>query len=121
MFIQCSEKKGTAYFEFQYCKKEWNIKKLLRKGFSFWEKDSLLVHVDNDRDFFENYGDYLKAPNAHDGTQVFDPFGVNYYTKEQALSILERIRADRPRECDDLILWLEKAATDYKGFFFLGI
>ena len=35
MFIPCSEKQGSAYFEFQYCKKEWNIKKLLKKGYSF--------------------------------------------------------------------------------------
>ena len=26
MFIPCSERKGSAYFEFQYCKKEWNMR-----------------------------------------------------------------------------------------------
>ena len=118
MFIPCSEKQGSAYFEFQYCKKEWNIKKILKKGCSFWEKDSLLVHVDCDRDFFENYGGYLETP---DGTQKLDPYGVNYYTKEQTFVIIEQIKNDKPQEFDVLVTWLEKAATEYNGFFFLGI
>ena len=118
MFIPCSEKRGSAYFEFQYCKKKWNIKKLLEKGYSFWEKDSLLVHVDYDRDFFDNYGDYLETP---DGTQKLDPYGVNYYTKEQTFVIIEQIKNDKPQEFDILVTWLEKAATEYNGFFFLGI
>ena len=118
MFTPCSEKQGVAYFEFQYCKKEWNIKKLLKKGYSFWEKDSLLVHVDYDRDFLENYGDYLETP---DGAQKLDPYGVNYYTKEQTFVIIEQIKNDKPQEFDILVTWLEKAATEYNGFFFLGI
>ena len=121
MFIPYSEKQGAAYFEFQYCKKEWNIKKLLKKGYSFWKKDSLLVHVDYDRDFFENFGGYLETPNSPDGTQKLDPYGVNYYTKEQALVIMERIKNDKPQEFEALLAWLEKAVTEYKGFFFLGI
>ena len=121
MFIQCSEKQGSAYFEFQYCKKEWNIKKILKKGYSFWEADSLLVHIDSDRDFFENYGDYLMPPNFPDGTQGLDPYGVNYYTKEQTNIIMEQIKKDQPKEFEALVTWLEKAVTEYNGFFFLGI
>ena len=118
MFTPCLEKQGSAYFEFQYCKKDWNTKKLLKKGYSFWEKDSLLVHVDYDRDFFDNYGGYLETPN---GTQKLDPYGVNYYTKEQAGVIMEQIKNDRPQEFEALLTWLEKAVTKYNGFFFLGI
>ena len=121
MFIPCSEKRGSAYFEFQYCKKEWNIKKLLKKGFSHWEKDSLLVHVDYDRDFFDNYVDYLETPDSPDETQELDPYGVNYYTKEHTFVIIEQIKNDKPQEFDVLVSWLEKAATEYNGFFFLGI
>ena len=121
MFIPCSEKQGSAYYEFQYCKKDWNTKKILKKGYSFWEKDSLLIHVDNDRDFFENYGDYFKAPKSPDGTQQLDPYGVNYYTKEQTLTIIEQIENDKPPYYETLVAWLKKAITDYNGFFFLGI
>ncbi len=121
MFTPCSEKQGTAYFEFQYCKKDWNIKRILKKGYSFWEKDSLLIHVDNDRDFFENYGDYLKSPDYPDGTGALDPYGVNYYTKEQTLLILDKIKSDKPKEFEALVTWLKKAVNEYNGFFFLGI
>ena len=121
MFIPCSEKQGSAYFEFQYCKKEWNIKKLLKKGYSFWEKDSLLVHVDSDRDFFENYGVYLETPDSPDGMQELDPYSVNYYTKEQTSIIMEKIKNDKPQEFEVLVTWLEKSVTEYNGFFFLGI
>ena len=121
MFIPCSEKHGSAYFEFQYCKKEWNVKKILKKGYSFWENDSLLVHIDSDKDFFENYGDYLNTPNFPEAKQALDPYGVNYYTKEQTFVIMERIKNDKPKEFEALIVWLEKAATEYNGFFFLGI
>ena len=121
MFIPCLERKGSAYFEFQYCKKELSIKKLLRRGYSFKEKDSLLIHVDSDKDFFENYGDYFKAPKSPDGTQQLDPYGVNYYTKEQTLTIIEQIENDKPPYYETLVAWLKKAITDYNGFFFLGI
>ena len=121
MFIPCIQRQGTAYFEFQYCKKEWNIRKILKKGYSFWEKDSLLVHVDGSCDFFEIYGDYLKSPDSYDGMQALDAYGVNYYTKEQTSVIAEQIKKDQPQEFEALVAWLEKAVTEYNGFFFLGI
>ena len=121
MFTPCSERQGTAYFEIQYCKKDWDLRKLFKKAYSFWAEDSLLIHVDNDKDFFENYGDYFKSPNAPDGSQRFDPYGINYYAKEHALAILEQIENDKPPYYEVLAIWLKKAVTDYNGFFFLGI
>lgn len=121
MFIPCSERNGSCYYEFQYCRKEWNLKKILKKGFSFWEKNSLLIHINDDRRFFEIYGEYLKDPNSPDDIQELDPHGPNYYTKEHTFSIIEQIKKDKPEEYEYLIPWLQKAANDYNGFFFLGI
>ena len=121
MFIPCSEKQGSAYFEFSYCKKDWNTKKLLKKGYSFFENDSLLVHIDRQRDFFENYGDYLMNPNSSNGTQHLDPYGVNYYTIEQTFLIIKQIENDKPPYYGTLLPWLQKAVNYYNGFFFLGI
>ena len=121
MFISCSERKGSAYFAFSYCKKKWNIKRLLKRGYSFKEQDSLLIHVDNDRGFFENYGGYFMNPNSPNGMQQLDPYGVNYYTKEQTLTIIEQIENDKPPYYETLVAWFKKAITDYNGFFFLGI
>ena len=121
MFIQYSEKKSSTCFEFQYCKKEWNIKKLVKKGYGFGEKDSLLVPIYNEKEFFENYSKYLEPTNAPNGTTEFCYYGVNYYTKEQALGIIAQIKKDKPKDFETLVVWLEKAIIDYNGFFFLGI
>lgn len=121
MFIACTEKKGSAYFEFQYCKKDLPLKKLVKPGgYGFWEKDSILVHIDDDT-FFENYLKYLEPTNAPNGTTEFCYYGINYYTKEQTLSIVKRIKEDKPKEFEIVVAWLEKAITDYNGFYFLGI
>lgn len=124
MFIPCSERKGTAYFEFQFCKR----KSLARRMFTaivgevdFWAKDSLLVDANADESFFKEYGAYIKFPTAKNGFQELDPYGVNYYTKEQARSILEKIKKDKPKGFEVLGIWLEKAVTEYDGFYFLGI
>ena len=97
------------------------MKKLLKKGYTYLDKDSLLIHVDNEIEFFENYGDYLEKPNSPNGMQIFDPYGINYYTKEQAFIIIEQIENDKPPHYEILVTWLKKATTDYNGFFFLGI
>lgn len=47
--------------------------------------------------------------------------GVNYYTKEQAVDILQRIKKDKPKDYEILAEWLEKAVSEYNGFYFLGV
>lgn len=47
--------------------------------------------------------------------------GVNYYTKEQTYTIMEQIKNDKPQEFEALVAWLEKAVSEYNGFFFLGV
>lgn len=121
MFISCKDRNGSAYYEFQYCKKDMILKKLLDKGYGFWAEDSLLVHTDDDEEFFKNYLKYLCFTNAPDGTNEFCEYGVNYYTREQTRAISEKIKEDRPKDFEILADWLYKAVTDYNGFFFLGI
>lgn len=118
LFLLCAERKGTAYFEFQYCKKDWSVRKLLRRGYKFWESDSLLVYIDDEEKFFSDYQKYLKPP---DGKSEVDPFGINYYSKKHANNILKRIQEEKPTDWEILAKWLEKAASEYNGFFFLGI
>lgn len=122
MFIPYSEKKGSAYFEFKYCKREWPLKKMLKpSGYECGEKDSILVHINNDEQFFESYLKYLESTNAPNGTTEFCFYGVNYYTKEHTLVIIEQITKDKPREYEVLAEWLKKAAALYNGFYLLGI
>lgn len=121
MFTPCTEKRGTAYFEFQYCKKEAPLEKLVKNGYGHWEADSLLVHMDSGEEFFKHYREYLEAANAPDGANEFCYYGVNYYTREQTEHIITAIRKDLPKGCETIVGWLEKALTEYNGFYFLGI
>lgn len=118
MFLNCSERTGTAYFEFQYCTKNCGIKKLIRQGNRFWDSESLLVSVEDDREFFFHYGKYLESP---DGQKQFNPFGPNYYTKEHSKRILNNITEEKPLDWETLADWLKKAVDEYNGFYFLGI
>lgn len=104
--------RSSAYFEFQYCKKKGSIASLVKRDFDFWQKDSLFVYLDDDTVFFEAYLTYLVPTHAPNGTDEFSPYGVNYYTKAQTADILERIKKDKPKDCEMLIPWLAKAAEE---------
>lgn len=118
LFTPCRERKGTAYFEFQYCKKDACVRRFWQKESAFWAPDSLLVSVDDDARFFSGYGKYLNSP---DGRSGFDPFGANYYSKGHAGDVLRGITAEKPADWEVLAAWLKKAAEEYNGFYFLGI
>lgn len=120
LFLPCPDRSGSAYYEFQYCKTEGPIRKIL-KSYSCWLEDSLVVSIEDDDRFVESYGRYLEAPRALFGKHAVDWYGINYYTREQTAAILSRLRDDRPEDGETLILWLEKAAAEFNGFFFLGI
>ena len=119
LFLPCSDRRGSAYYEFQYCKTEGSVRKIL-KSHSFWLEDSLVVSIEGEERFVRLYGHYLETPGLSRKHAV-DWYGVNYYSKEETAAILSRIRDDRPEDCETLLLWLEKALTEYNGFFFLGV
>lgn len=93
----------------------------METGYGFWEKDSLLIHIDYEEDFFNGYRRYLEPTNTPNGTCEFCYYGVNYYTKEQTEAILKRIKEDKPEKFEVISSWLEKAVKDYNGFYLLGI
>lgn len=117
MFVFSSGRKGTAYFEFQYCKKQ-GVQRLLQRRCKFWAPDSLFVSLDDETRFFAVYGKYLETP---DGRNAFDPFGINYYSKEKTRNILKIVTEEKPADWETLSQWLEKAIGDYNGFYFLGM
>ena len=119
-FITIKEKKGTGYFEFQYCKKELSIKNLINNN-EHWKEDSLFVDANSDLNFFENYGFCLYYINPQNQTNQFCEYGVNYYTKEQTKIILDKIEEVKPKDYEIIVAWLEKAINEYNGFYFMGI
>ncbi len=121
LFQPCLSRRGTAYFEFQYCKTEGSVKRILNFPQEHWLPDSLIMHLEKQERLMEAYLPYLEHPESPDGSSTFCYYGINYYTKERTAQMLEQIKADKPVDCDILIPWLEKAATIYNGFYFLGI
>ena len=71
--------------------------------------------------FFKYYQDYLEKTNTPDGSGKFYEFGINYYTKAQTQTIIERIKNDKPLDFERLLPWLEKAVAEYNGFYLLGV
>jgi hypothetical protein len=125
LFISCAEKRkgSTAYYEFQYCKDDLAVEQAVKSdAWTYWAEDSLLVHMDGEHELFHNYiKPYMSAPHAPNGSRVYFYAGVNYYTREETAEMLDRIKADRPDECEVLIPWLERAAGELYGFYILGI
>ena len=120
LFLPCRARSGSAYYEFQFCRTEGRAAKLMR-SVRPRQDDSLVVSVEDDDRFFKLYGRYLEDPQSPGLRNAFDPFGINYYSREKTERILARLREDRPEAYETLALWLEKAASDCNGFFFLGI
>jgi hypothetical protein len=125
LFIPCTEKRkgSTAYYEFQYCKRDLTVEQAVKSdAWTYWAEDSLLVHMDGEHELFQHYiKPYMSAPHAPNGSRVYFYAGVNYYTREETAEMLDRIKADRPDKCEVLIPWLERAAGELYGFYILGI
>ena len=122
IFLPTSSKKNgsSAYYEFSFCKKYMPIDELVKKGYTYWSEDSLLLHMENDSRFFDHYMKYFKNPHSPDGSGKFCYCGVNYYTAEEARKIRAQIEKEAPPYSAPLIAWLCEAEK-YNGFFFLGI
>lgn len=125
LFIPCAKKRkgSTAYYEFQYCKRDLTVEQAVKSdAWTYWAEDSLLVHMDGEHELFQHYiKPYMSAPHAPNGSRVYFYAGVNYYTREETAEMLERIKTDRPDGCEVLIPWLERAAGEFFGFYILGI
>ncbi|MBQ7354705.1 MAG: hypothetical protein IJW62_04205 [Clostridia bacterium] len=121
LFIPCTKRRGSAYFEFQFYKKDRSAHRAAQDCNQHWLPDSLCVHIDCQETFLCHYLPYLQETHAPNGSHEFCCFALNYYTKEQARAIADKIRADRPQEWEILLPWLEQAATEYNGFFLMGV
>lgn len=108
IFYTHSEISEGAYFEFRY---NWQ------------NKCALYIPISKDQVFFKEYLKYLEPTKTPDGNTKFDACGINYYTKEQAEKMLNRIKADKPKEYTVLLSWLDKfiSESSENGFYILGV
>jgi len=120
IFIPASKKKkgSSAYYEFQYCKvkEDRNC-----SHYTYWAKDSLLMHIDFDSIFFKFCLPFFQDPISPDKSNTFCCYAPNYYTRERTAQIIEELKASDLTDKDTLITWLSRAVEEYNGFYFLGI
>jgi hypothetical protein len=124
MFTYIKKRNTSSYYEFQYCKEDQPPEILVTPeyyGKHHFLPDSLLIYIDDDERFFPLYIDYLTPTHSPDGLGRFLSYGVNYYDREQTENMIKRISEDKPLQYKILVDWLEKAAHEYNGFYFLGL
>lgn len=115
MFLNYHERKGDEYFEFQYRRKDYEPNEEVQKNslFLFWEDEQL---------FTEIYEPYFNAMNVLTGNEnPFDFFSEAEISKEQTEILLQEIQKHQPEGYEIFAPWLEKASTEYNGFYMLGI
>jgi len=123
MFQNKKEIVGTHYYEFQYCKKEKSFEELF-KNLKNWEEDSLYLNeMDNETMYLfeEKYLNYFLNTLTPNGKHQYDPFGDNYYSKEQSKSILNELLVTDLPDKNVFCKWLKKCVENYNGFYILGI
>lgn len=122
MFITEEDRIGTCYLEFQYCKKKKPIKsnKVNVGVIEYWKKDSLLISVEDFDVFDRLFADIFNCALLANGETGFDFFGPNYYDKETAKKIMKELKGI-DNKYNNLLIWLDKAAKEYNGFYILGI
>ncbi len=115
---------GSNFIEIQHCKlpESTKLEKIISvKEVSHWENDSLYVSGDDMNLFYERYKDIITGGvynNCKSGNM--DLYGINFYSREKADLIMNRIEKEKPQEYEILLRWL-KSGTDYIGFYVLGV
>lgn len=127
MFCSQQERRnfgGSDFIELQYCKlpQGLKIKEIVSVDkISHWKNDSLYVSGDDVNLFYESYSNIITGGIYNNGKSGgMDLLGINYYSQEQAVLIMERIEDEKPPEYEILLRWL-KSGINYTGFYVLGL
>ena len=120
LFIPFEDVTGVNWIEFQFRKTNDTHKDVFH-DITFWEKDSLFVRASYAVLFEVEFGKYLKPIHTLYNKGEFDVYEAYLYTKEETAAIVEKIKKAKPLDCEIIIPWLEKAASEYNGFLFIGL
>lgn len=125
MFVDFLEKgKNTDYIEIQICMADVNTSpyELVNiKNIHFGLSSSIYIDFKNYEQFFQKYNIYFNnALHANLEENELDPYGINYFSVDKTIHIIDKIKNDKPLEYDKIINFLNKA-KDNNGFYILGI
>jgi len=125
LFVKKTDKgNNTDYIEFQICKSNLDekIESLIKvPNISFNAESSLYLDFVDYEKFLKEYGTYFNNgvhSNLEEGQ--LDPYGVNYFSLDKTMKIIELISKDKPFEFEKIITFLLDA-IDNNGFYVLGI
>lgn len=124
MFISPGERKDSCYLEFQYCETNRPIVsgRVDIGNIGHWYENSILISDDDfTRDHNDFWGKYFECALLPNGETGFDLYGVNYYSREVAREIFDKLKSCTEEKYPPLLTWLEKACEYYNGFYILGI
>jgi len=115
---------GSAFIELQFCKMKagTKLKKLITtKSIDPWHNDSLYIHVDDVDNFTKLYSEIFNTGIHNDlSTGFVDVFGINYYSLDDTLNMINLLKLRKPKDYLLLIDWLNRV-SNFNGFYLLGI
>lgn len=115
---------GSDFIELQYCRLSCgaSLREILSlDSIQHWKNDSLYVSGDDMDIFDQHYGHVFAGGTYHNqAIGPMDLLGINFYSREQAVCILNRIQLERPPDYQTFENWLRKG-QHYIGFYVLGV
>ena len=115
---------GSAFIEIQYCrlKCRTSVKKIVAvRSIENWKDDSLYVHIDDFEEFISNYGSIFNCGIYNNlQTGIIDIYGINYYSLEKVINLINIIEKEKPSDYPVLLNWLN-SGLQYNGIYILGI
>lgn len=125
MFISEEERKkskNTEYLEFQICKNKYDINAAVKvENIVNYRNDSLYLDFDLYQRVFLKYI-YLFDDSFHNNRMYgeMDCYGINYYDKEKARKIKDKILNENIYDLFELQDFLNESIKN-NGFYILGI
>lgn len=113
---------GSYFIEIQYCTlpngtSDREIVDAIRN----WDLSSLYIFGDDFQRFYSEYKEIIGNglySNLHEGS--IDYCGINYYSREKTIKIIERLKERKPEEFEIFLDWL-LIDLKYNGFYILGV
>lgn len=128
-FVSQNERRefgGGDFLEFVFCKldRDTPIEELVSNDAVdslHWSNSSLYLCGDDWNEFCDAYGEIITdGTYANLATGYLDWCGINYFSPSKMQLIMKRIQAEKPKDYQPLLSWLEQG-TQYNGFYVLGL
>lgn len=115
---------GSDFIELQYCRLPHGsdtAKIVATDAIENWKNDSLYIYGDDMDVFCANYEEIITGGLYNNMSHgPIDPYGINFYSREQSGQIVQLLCTRKPLEYETLLTWLEEGKK-YIGFYVLGV